>query len=133
MELNGFSEDSYENICGDVFSLLRKFRAEKRKFDLIILDPPKLVDSHKNLVKAAKAYKDMALVAFQILNEGGFLANFSCSGLMDRELFQKVTFDAARDAGVNAKLIRHFEQNCDHTVALSVPEGFYLKGHLISI
>ncbi|MBR7127637.1 MAG: class I SAM-dependent rRNA methyltransferase [Lentisphaeria bacterium] len=133
MQLNGFSEDSYENICGDVFSLLRKFRAEKRKFDLIILDPPKLVDSRKNLNKAAKAYKDMALVAFQILNENGLLANFSCSGLMDRDLFQKITFDAAIDAGVNAKLVRRFEQNCDHTVALSVPEGFYLKGHLISI
>ena len=133
MQLNNLPEDSYENLCGDVFSMLRKFRAEKRKFDLIILDPPKLVDSRKNLVKGAKAYKDMALVAFQILNEGGLLANFSCSGLMDRELFAKVTFDAAKDAKVDARLIRHFEQNCDHTVALSVPEGFYLKGHLLSI
>lgn len=133
MQLNNFSPDCYENICGDVFSLLRKFRAEKRKFDLIILDPPKLVDCRKNLMKGAKAYKDMALVAFQILNEGGLLANFSCSGLMEPELFQKITFDAAKDAKVNATLIRKFAQNCDHTVALSVPEGFYLKGHLISI
>ena len=72
--------------------------------------------------------KDMALVAFQILNEGGFLANFSCSGLMDRELFQKITAAAALDAGVDARIVGKFNQATDHPVLLSVPETFYLKG-----
>lgn len=133
MDLNEIPEDKYENICADVFSLLRKFRAEQRTFDVIILDPPKLANSQKALARATKAYKDMALVAFQILNEGGILVNFSCSGLLDRALFQKITFDAAKDAEVNAQLLCHLEQNCDHVVALAVPEGFYLKGHVISI
>ena len=131
MALNGISNDKFEDIEGDVFSILRKFRAEKRKFDFIILDPPKLVQSISDLNRAAKAYKDMALVALQILNEGGILANFSCSGLMPRELFQKITFDAALDAGRNLRMIEFLEQDTDHAWNLDVPESFYLKGHLM--
>lgn len=131
MALNGIGNDKFEDIEGDVFSLLRKFRAEKRKFDFIILDPPKLVQSVNDLNRAAKAYKDMALVALHILNEGGILANFSCSGLMPRELFQKITFDAALDAGRNLRIIEILEQDTDHAWNLDVPESFYLKGHLM--
>ena len=131
MLLNGIDNMRFEDIEGDVFSLLRKFRAEKRKFDFIILDPPKLVQSRNDLNRAAKAYKDMALVALQILNPGGMLANFSCSGLMDADLFQKITFDAALDAGRNLRMIEKLEQDIDHVWCLNVPEGFYLKGHLM--
>lgn len=131
MQLNGISSDKFEDIEGDVFSILRKFRAEKRKFDFIILDPPKLVQSVSDLNRAAKAYKDMALVALHILNENGILANFSCSGLMPRELFQKITFDAALDAGRNLRIIEILEQDTDHAWNLDMPESFYLKGHLM--
>lgn len=131
MALNGIAENCYEDIVGDVFSMLRKFRAEKRKFDFIILDPPKLVQGRGDLKRAAKAYKDMALVALHILNPGGILANFSCSGLMPKELFQKITFDAALDAGRNLRMIEFLEQDIDHAWNLNVPEGFYLKGHLL--
>ena len=131
MRLNGINNDKFEDIEGDVFSILRKFRAEKRKFDFIILDPPKLVQSVNDINRAAKAYKDMALVALQILNEGGILANFSCSGLMPRELFQKITFDAALDAGRNLRILEILEQDTDHAWNLDMPESFYLKGHLM--
>ncbi|MBR2510177.1 MAG: class I SAM-dependent methyltransferase [Lentisphaeria bacterium] len=131
MKLNGIDSSRFEDVEGDVFSLLRKFRAEKRKFDFIILDPPKLVQSRGDLNRAAKAYKDMALVALHILNEGGMLANFSCSGLMPRELFQKITFDAALDAGRTLRMVEFLEQDADHAWSLNVPESFYLKGHLM--
>ena len=131
MFLNNIGTDKFENIEGDVFSILRKFRAEKRKFDMIILDPPKLVQGMGDLKRAAKAYKDMALVALQILNQGGILANFSCSGLMPKDLFQKITFDAALDAGRTLRMIEFLEQDSDHVWTLDVPEGFYLKGHLL--
>ncbi len=131
MQLNNISNDRFEDIEGDVFSLLRKFRAEKRKFDFIILDPPKLVQSRGDLNRAAKAYKDMALVALQILNPGGMLANFSCSGLMPRDLFQKITFGAALDAERDLRIVEILEQDTDHAWNLNVPESFYLKGHLM--
>ena len=131
MALNGFDNSSFEDIEGDVFSLLRKFRAEKRKFDFIILDPPKLVQSRGDLIRASKAYKDMALVALHILNKNGMLANFSCSGLMPKDLFQKITFDAALDAGRTLRMVEYLEQDIDHAWSLNVPESFYLKGHLM--
>ena len=129
LALNGFSSN-FENRQGDGFTVLRELAAGE-KFDLVILDPPKLVQSRNDLNRAAKAYKDMALVALQILNPGGMLANFSCSGLMDADLFQKITFDAALDAGRNLRMIEKLEQDIDHVWCLNVPEGFYLKGHLM--
>lgn len=128
--LNNLDPARAEFVNADVFSLLRKFRAEKRQFDLIILDPPKLVESQKAIPRGCRAYKDMALVAFQLLAPGGMLANFSCSGLVETALFQKITADAAIDAGVNARILQAFTQGPDHPVALSTPEGAYLKGFL---
>ena len=127
-ELNGFSTSSYENRCGDVFELLRALDKEKRKFDVIILDPPKLVDSQRALMSGARAYQDLARHGFKLLKPGGVLFNFSCSGLMTAELFQKITASAALEAGVDARIIAHLEQSPDHPTLLSVPETFYLKG-----
>ena len=131
MKLNGIDGSKFEDIEGDVFSILRKFRAEKKMFDFIILDPPKLVQGRGDLLRASKAYKDMALVALHILKPGGMLANFSCSGLMPGDLFRKITFDAALDAGRNLRIIELLEQDTDHAWSLNVPESFYLKGHLM--
>ena len=128
MELNGFSPQKWENRCGDVFTLLRELDKEKRKFDVVILDPPKLVDSQRALISGARAYQDLARYGFKLLKPGGVLFNFSCSGLMTAELFQKITASAALEAGVDARIIGHLEQSPDHPTLLSVPETFYLKG-----
>jgi 23S rRNA (cytosine1962-C5)-methyltransferase len=128
MELNGFSERQYENCCGDVFTLLRELDKEKRQFDVIILDPPKLVDSQRALMSGARAYQDLARHGFKLLKKGGILFNFSCSGLMTADLFQKITASAALEAGAEARIICHLEQAPDHPTLLSVPETFYLKG-----
>ncbi|MEG1980524.1 MAG: class I SAM-dependent rRNA methyltransferase [Victivallaceae bacterium] len=130
MALNQVAPERYKNICGDVFSLLRKLRAEKERFDLIILDPPKFVDSRKALPRACRAYKDIAILGFQLLNEGGMLMNYSCSGLMDMPLFQKITADGALDAQADAEILRILGQDADHPTALNFPEGTYLKGFL---
>ncbi len=128
MALNGFADSSWENRCGDVFNHLRELDKEKRKFDLVILDPPKLVDSQRSLMSGARAYQDLARHGFKLLKPGGVLFNFSCSGLMTAELFQKITASAALEAGVDARIIGHLEQSPDHPTLLSVPETFYLKG-----
>ena len=128
LEMNKIKPERYENRTADVFTELRRLVEEGRKFDLVILDPPKFIESQKALVRGCRAYQDIARLGYRLLNPGGLLFNFSCSGLMTPELFQKITADAALDAGVRARLVRHLEQAPDHPVSLAVPEGFYMKG-----
>ncbi|WP_290660476.1 class I SAM-dependent rRNA methyltransferase, partial [Ignavibacterium sp.] len=132
-ELNNYSIDNVENIEGDVFKLLRKFRDENRKFDVIILDPPKFAESVSQVTKAARGYKDINLLAMKLLNRGGFLFTFSCSGHISQELFRKIVDDAAIDSGRIVKIIRQLTQSSDHPVLSSFPEGLYLKGFICEI
>jgi len=127
-ELNKIDTSLVENICGDVFEVLRKLRDERRTFDLIILDPPKFADSASQILKASRGYKDINLLAFKLLNPGGILFTFSCSGHISLELFQKIVSDAALDSGREVKIIQWFTQATDHPVSLNFPEGLYLKG-----
>lgn len=128
MEMNRIPPERYENREADVFGELRRFAEEGRKFDLVVLDPPKFIESQRALTRGCRAYQDIARLGFGLLAPGGLLFNFSCSGLMTPELFQKITADAAVEAGVRGRLVRHLEQAPDHPTALAVPEGFYLKG-----
>jgi 23S rRNA (cytosine1962-C5)-methyltransferase len=128
--INNFNQDAVEYIQDDVFQRLRGYRNEGRQFDLIILDPPKFVESRKHLVRACRGYKDINLQAFNLLKPGGILMTYSCSGLLAPELFQKVVADAALDAGRQAQILRRLFQAADHPVALNFPEGAYLKGML---
>lgn len=130
---NGFPEEAIETEEGNVFSVLRGYRAAGRTFDLVILDPPKFADSRRRLEAAGRGYKDINLLAFQLLRPGGALATFSCSGLVDADLFQKIVADAALDAGRDARILRRLEQADDHPVALPFPEGRYLKGLLAKV
>ena len=79
-------------------------------------------------MRGCRGYQDLARLGFKLLNPGGVMFNFSCSGLMDSDLFQKITASAALDANVDARIIGKFTQSPDHPVLLSVPETFYLKG-----
>ncbi len=129
-ELNGLDPEALEYRCGDVFKELRKYRDSRRSFDLIILDPPKFVESRNQLDGGARGYKDINLLAFKLLRPGGLLFTFSCSGLMEMPLFHKIVADAALDAGRNAQILAVLNQSPDHPIALSFPEGAYLKGLL---
>ncbi len=117
-----------ECIEGDVFHLLRKMRNEARSFDLVVLDPPKFAPTAAHADKAARAYKDINLLAFKLLKAGGLLFTFSCSGGVSRDLFQKIVAGAALDAGVDAQIVEQLSAGADHPVALNFPEGEYLKG-----
>ena len=122
-----------ECIEGDVFQLLRKMRDQARSFDLIVLDPPKFAPTSAHAAKAARAYKDINLLAFKLLRPGGLLFTFSCSGGVSRELFQKIIAGAALDAGVDAQIVEQLSAGADHPVALNFPEGEYLKGLLCRV
>ena len=132
-ELNNLNPSSVENINDDVFTVLRKFRDERKTFDLIILDPPKFADSASQIQKASRGYKDINLLAIKLLNPGGILFTFSCSGHVSQELFQKIVSDAALDSGREVKIIKWLTQSSDHPVLTNFPEGFYLKGLVCSV
>jgi 23S rRNA (cytosine1962-C5)-methyltransferase len=126
--LNGWGEPQAEFVVGDVFQVLRRYREEGRRFDLIVLDPPKFAHSAADVPAATRGYKDVNLLAFQLLREGGVLFTFSCSGAISADLFQKVVFSASLDAGREAQVLERLTQASDHPVLLSFPEGEYLKG-----
>ena len=132
-ELNNLNSSSVENINDDVFTVLRKFRDERKTFDLIILDPPKFADSASQIQKASRGYKDINLLAIKLLNPGGILFTFSCSGHVSQELFQKIVSDAALDSGREVKIIKQLAQSSDHPVLTNFPEGLYLKGLVCSV
>jgi 23S rRNA (cytosine1962-C5)-methyltransferase len=115
-------------LNADVFKLLREYRDQGTKFDVVIMDPPKMVSSKSTLTSGSRGYKDLNRLAIEILNTGGTLLTYSCSGLMDSGLFQKIVADAALDAGRSVKFIERFEQAGDHLCDTAYPEGFYLKG-----
>lgn len=129
-ELNEFdiSKKRAVFLNADVFKLLREYRDQGTKFDVVIMDPPKFVSSKNNLTSGANGYKDINMLAMQILKPGGTLLTYSCSGLMSADLFQKVIADAAVDSGRKVKFIERFEQAADHPTDSAYPEGFYLKG-----
>ena len=128
LELNGLANKNVTCVKEDVFKLLRQYRAEGKTFDMIILDPPKFVDSKAQLTSACRGYKDINMLAMQLLKPQGTLLTFSCSGLMESNLFNKVVADAALDAGKNAYYVERLHQAADHPVAANYPEGYYLKG-----
>lgn len=116
------------NVETNVFGYLRACRAAGRSFDVVILDPPKFVHHAGQVDKAARAYKDLMYVALQILRPEGILATFSCSGLLTTDLFGKIAFGAATDAGRDVQILERLGQPADHPVRLAFPEGAYLKG-----
>jgi len=126
--INGLDSDLCQWKCADVFQELRTMRDKGEKFDLVILDPPKFAPTVSHAQSAARGYKDINLLAFKLLKEGGRLMTFSCSGGINRDLFQKIVADACLDAGLECSIIAILSQAPDHPVALNFPESAYLKG-----
>jgi 23S rRNA (cytosine1962-C5)-methyltransferase len=129
-ELNGL--DIGEVEVADAFTALRGLRDRARQYDLILLDPPKLAASDRQVDKASRAYKDLNLLALKLLAPGGVLMTFSCSGAITAELFQKVVAGAALDARRSARIIGRLGHPEDHPVPLAFPEAEYLKGLIVT-
>jgi 23S rRNA (cytosine1962-C5)-methyltransferase len=133
LRLNGPERPLDEYLMGDAFAVLRDYRDNGRSFDMVILDPPKFVHSKRDLDKASRGYKDLNWLALRLLKPGGILATFSCSGLLSADLFQKIVFSAAVDAGRTVQILHNLHQSPDHPTLLTFPESAYLKGLLCRV
>ncbi|GGW76708.1 class I SAM-dependent rRNA methyltransferase [Alteromonas halophila] len=133
LTLNNFVGQQCTNVNKDVFTALREYHQQGQQFDMVILDPPKFVDSKATLNRASRGYKDINMYGIHAVRSGGLLFTFSCSGLMPADLFQKIVADAALDAGRTIKIIERLGQATDHPVIGSYPEGYYLKGLICEV
>jgi 23S rRNA (cytosine1962-C5)-methyltransferase len=131
--LNDFEVSRNTVIQSDVNKQLRVFKEEGKKFDIIVLDPPKYAPSRSAVDRAARAYKDLNRLGVGLLESGGLLATFSCSGAVDIETFKQIIAWAALDAGKEIQIVKQFSQPEDHPVRISFPEGEYLKGLLLRV
>ncbi|MCB1694425.1 MAG: class I SAM-dependent methyltransferase, partial [Pseudomonadales bacterium] len=130
---NGVGSDRVQFVEADAFAWLRESVRSGEQYDLVVLDPPKFATSKANVDRACRGYKDLNLHALKLVAPGGYLMTFSCSGAISPDLFQKVVFGALADSGRDAQVLRHLEQGEDHPVALTFPEGAYLKGLLLRV
>lgn len=130
--LNGFEAARTSFVDADVNASLRAFIAEGRTFDAIVLDPPKLAPTAAHADRAARAYKDINRLAFKLLEPGGVLFTYSCSGGISADLFHKIVASAGLDAGVDGFIAQRLGGAPDHPMTICFPEGEYLKGLVIA-
>lgn len=128
VQLNGLDGARATMIDADVNASLRQFLKEGQRFDAIVLDPPKFAPTSAHAERAARAYKDINRLALQLLEPGGVLFTFSCSGGISADLFHKIVASAGTDAGVDAFISERLGGAPDHPMTVSFPEGEYLKG-----
>jgi 23S rRNA (cytosine1962-C5)-methyltransferase len=131
VELNGLESSRAEFLDADVNASLRRFLEERRSFDAIVLDPPKLAPTAAHADRAARAYKDINRLALKLINPGGVLFTFSCSGGIPFDLFHKIVASAGIDAQVDGYVTERLGGAPDHPMTLVFPEGEYLKGLVV--
>jgi 23S rRNA (cytosine1962-C5)-methyltransferase len=131
VRLNGFDAARHTALDADVNQTLREFIEQGRRFDAIVLDPPKFAPTASHAERAARAYKDINRLAFMLLEPGGLLFTFSCSGGISPDLFHKIVAGAGLDAGVDGIVYARVGAAPDHPMTVTFPEGEYLKGLLL--
>ncbi len=129
--LNGFDAARHTVIDADVNATLRRFVDAGRRFDAIVLDPPKFASTAAQAERAARAYKDINRLAFMLLEPGGLLFTFSCSGGVSADLFHKIVAGAGLDADIDGQIHARTGAAPDHPMTVTFPEGEYLKGLVI--
>ncbi|MEX2512302.1 MAG: class I SAM-dependent rRNA methyltransferase [Cyclobacteriaceae bacterium] len=130
LEINGFNPSLHPCLVEDVLSNLKNIPTD---FDLIILDPPAFAKNIRSKHKAIQAYKRLNSMAIKKIAKGGILFTFSCSQVIDRELFYHTITSAAMEAGRKVKIIHQMTQGPDHPINLFHQETSYLKGLVLYI
>lgn len=131
-ENNGVA-DKITTRCANVFDLVKTYAEEGRKFDLVICDPPAFAKSRKSLEAAYRGYKELNMQCLRVLEEGGYLASWSCSQFMTPPLFLQMLREAAADVGRQVRLLEPMMQSRDHPADLSAENAWYLKGYILQV
>ena len=129
--LNGFDASRHTALDADVNQTLRDALKRGERFDAIVLDPPKFAPTVSHAERAARAYKDINRLAFQLLEVGGLLFTYSCSGGISADLFHKIVAGAGLDANVDGLVYARTGAAPDHPMTVTFPEGEYLKGLVV--
>ena len=130
LEANGF--DLLQNPCyaEDVFEFLKD---KSDQFDVIVLDPPAFAKHRDARHQAVKGYQRLNTQAMKVIRPGGIIFTFSCSQVVDKQLFYDTVVSAAIHSGRNIKVLHHLSQAPDHPVSMFHPEGEYLKGLVLFV
>ena len=130
IELNGFDALQHECFTCDTFEF---FKDKKDRYDLIILDPPAFAKHKDAKHQAMKGYQRLNAEAMRLIKPNGIIFTFSCSQVVDKQLFYDTVVSAGLQAGRNIKVVQHLGQPADHPVSLYHPEGEYLKGLMLYV
>lgn len=130
LELNGFKDAPHSAVAADAVQYMRSVSPD---FDIIVLDPPAFAKSLKARHNAIQAYKRINLAALKAIKPGGLLFTFSCSQVVDYELFRSTVYSAALECGREIRIVHRLEQSPDHPVSIYHPEGEYLKGLVLHV
>jgi 23S rRNA (cytosine1962-C5)-methyltransferase len=128
--LNGVEGDGNHFFVMDVFDFLRQ---KDLRYDFVILDPPAFAKKKMEVVRACRGYKDIHRIVFQTIPSGSLVMTFSCSFFVDETLFQRIIFQAAREASRNIRILQKHHQAYDHPINIYHPESDYLKGFLLYV
>jgi len=130
VELNFPGDKRHSSFAMDAFKFLEN---AKDKYDLIILDPPAFA-KHQNVVhNALQGYKRLNAIAFEQIRPGGIVFTFSCSQVVNKDMFRKMAFSAAARAGRQVRILHQLTQPADHPISIYHPEGEYLKGLVLQV
>ena len=129
-ELNNLQVNT---VTADVFDILREYRADKKKFDVIILDPPAFTKSADTVKEGYKGYKDINILGLKLLNKGGYLVTCSCSQHLTVSLFLDMIKESVFESGVQARMVEFRTQGKDHATLVGSDESLYLKVAVLNI
>ncbi|QOI98820.1 MAG: class I SAM-dependent rRNA methyltransferase [Flammeovirgaceae bacterium] len=130
IELNGFSSTEHACFTADSFEYMERCT---EAYDLIILDPPAFAKHRDARHQAMKGYQRLNTIAMKKINPGGIIFTFSCSQVVDRQLFYDTVVSAALNAGREINVLHRLGQPADHPVSIYHPEGEYLKGLVLYV
>lgn len=124
------STGAHESFASDVFDFMK---TSKEEYDVIVLDPPAFAKGQSARHHAIQAYTRLNQAAFKKIKKGGIVFTFSCSQVVDRDMFTGAVTSAAIDSHRNIKVLHHVSQPADHPVSIFNPEGLYLKGLVVYV
>ena len=113
-------------VQAEVFGYMRDMLRNKKRFDVVVLDPPKLIRSRAEIEEGRHKYFDLNRLAMQLVNPGGILLTCSCSGLLDMAEFNKIV-NAAPEVGRRGQILARTGAAPDHPISTNCPESEYLK------